>query len=85
MNMPGFTGEASLYRSGAHYNMAATGFLATKAEIRPALSPECNWIRSHLAEQWRDFERAIKERDWNGVDIYAVNIRFYTNQFAECR
>ena len=85
MNMPGFTGEKSLYRSGAHYTTTATGFVAIKAEIRPELSSECNWIRSHLADQWRNFERAIRERDWDGVDVYAANIGFYTNQFAECR
>ena len=85
MNMPGFTGEESLYRSRAQYNTTATGFLASKAEIRPQLSDECISMRNDLAKLWRNFERASRERDWDGVDVYAANIRFYTNQFAECR
>ena len=85
MNMPGFTGEESLYASRAHYSMTAARFSASKAEIRPQLPGECLSIRNDLDGYWRNFERAYRERDWDGVDAYAGIIRFYTNQFAECR
>jgi hypothetical protein len=85
MNIPGFAGEASLYTSTAHCTTMGAGVPAAAAGIRPQLSPECAGIRNHLVDLWRNFERAIRERDYVGVDLYAGNIRFYTTQFAGCR
>lgn len=84
MNMPGFTGEKSLYTSRAQYNTTATRFWASKAEIRPQLSPECLSIRNHLATLWQGLERSYRVGNWDLVGVYAGSIRFYTNQYAEC-
>jgi hypothetical protein len=85
MNMPGFTGEESLYRSRAQYNTTATGFLASKAEIRPQLSKECSDIGNHLAKLWQGLEGAYRARNWHLVDVYAGSIRAFTNLYSECR
>jgi hypothetical protein len=37
MNIPGFTAEASLYKTSTQYNMAATTFLTAEPNIRPQI------------------------------------------------
>jgi hypothetical protein len=85
MNMPGFTGEESLYTSRAQYITTATGFLAAKAEIRPQLSPECISIGNHLGNLYRGLGRALGAKDWDMVKVFAESISFYTNAYSECR
>src|SRR5262245_13902131 len=44
MNMPGFSGEASVYRTGHHYRAAVSGIVP--AQFGAAVTPQaCGWIK----------------------------------------
>lgn len=48
--MPGFSAEASINRSNAHYQVASmVGCLKQEAEIAPAMTSKCSWrnARTH--------------------------------------
>jgi hypothetical protein len=85
MNMPGFTGEESLYTSRAQYNITATGFLAAKADIRPQLpvSSECTSLGSHLRGLYRGLGLAVGAGDWDMAHVYMQSIDFYQRAYSE--
>jgi len=86
MNIPGFTAEGSLYRSGAQYNLTATRFLASKTNVEPQLSKVCGALGVLIRARYLQFGNAVLQKDWSSAQRFLEDIQAAQEKYSEvCR
>jgi hypothetical protein len=67
MNLPGFNAEASLYRSGVGYRLAATRGPARAGVTR--VTPQSSWCYNKCASFWSNCHETCRSVGFNWVCI----------------